>query len=242
MYNILFHNLGLTIIALGVLSRIIFIPSSISMIKYQRKLQDIKPKLDELKRKHKDDKKQQMLEQQKLFKENGINQASGCLNAIVQIVIAFVLYNALTHILRTPNLNTHFFAWDMAQPDVHKGLVGSLAIPGALVVLSAIAQLVLSKMMAPAKVVKEEVKKVVKKEKIDKKEAQDMTDVATQMQSQMIFLFPAMLLFFGLRLPAGLALYWLTTTLFAIAQQYLLVGFGGLGDWLPRGFVRKYNR
>lgn len=240
LYNILFQNLGLTIITLGILSRIIFIPSSISMIKYQRKLQEIKPKLDEVKRKHKDDKKKQLEEQQKLFKEHGINQASGCINAIVQIVIAFVLYNALRHILGMPELHRQFFVWDLAQPDIHKNVINTFGIPGILVILSAVSQLVLSKMMAPAKPVEEESKKISKKEHVKKADSQDFAEAATQMQSQMLFLFPAMILFFGYNLPSGLALYWAVTTLFGITQQYLLVGFGGLNDWLPKG-LRKYK-
>lgn len=234
IYNVLFQNLGLTIIALAIISRVIFLPSSISMIRYQRKLQELKPKLDELKRRHKDDKRKQYEEQAKLFKEHGINQASGCLNAIVQIVIAFVLYNALRHILVMPELHTRFLFWDLAKPDVHRGIIGNTPVPGLLVLLSAASQLVLSKMMAPAKPIAEDAKIVAKKEHVPKEEKQDFAEAATQMQSQMIFLFPAMILFFGLSLPAGLGLYWAITTLFGVTQQYLLVGWGGLADWLPK--------
>ncbi len=234
LYNLLFHNLGLTIIALGLGSRIIFIPSSISMIRYQKKLQELKPKLDEIKRKHKDDKKLQMTEQNKLFKEHGVNQASGCFNAIIQIVIAFTLYRALISILHLPHLHTNFLLWNLTKPDIIHGIIGNYGLPGGLVIISAISQLILSKMMAPAKIVSEEVAVVAKKDKLNKAQKEDITDVAAQMQSQMLFLFPAMILIFGFSLPAGLALYWAVTTLFAIIQQYLLVGWGGLGDWLPK--------
>lgn len=233
LYNLLFDNLGLTIIVLAVLSRVIFIPSSISMIRYQQKLQDLKPKLDALKKKHKDDKKKHMEEQSKLFKENGINQASGCLNAIVQIVVAFSLYGALTSILQMPDLNRHFFFWDMAKPDVLPNIIGSIGIPGVLVIISAVSQFFLSKMMAPAKPIAEKAAVIAKKEKASAKDKQDFADVAQQMQSQMLFLFPAMILFFGYSLPSGLALYWAITTLFGMVQQYLLVGWGGLADWVP---------
>lgn len=234
LYNVLFENLGLTIVVLAIISRVIFLPSSISMIRYQKKLQEIKPKLDAVRKKHKDDKRKQFEEQSKLFKEHGINQASGCLNAIVQIVIAFVLYNALMQILRMPDLNIHFLSWDLTKPDIHRNIIGNVPIPGLLVILSAVTQLVLSKMMAPQKPIEEGAKKLAKKEKVPKEEKQDFADAAAQMQSQMLFLFPAMILFFGYSLPAGLGLYWAVTTIFGIAQQYLLVGWGGLADWLPK--------
>lgn len=236
LYHVLFNNLGLTIIVLALASRIIFLPSSISMIRHQKKMQDLKPKLDALKKTHSEDKKRQMEEQAKLFKEHGINPASGCLNAVLQIAIAILLYNALTQILKLPDLNRYFFSWDLTQPDLHKNIISNIALPGVLVIISAITQLVLSKMMAPKKPIVEETKAVVKKKKVvvTKEEKQDFADMATQMQSQMLFLFPAMIIYSGYFLPAGLALYWAITTIFAIIQQYILVGWGGMGDWLPK--------
>src|SRR4029077_20924741 len=49
------------------------------------------------------------------------------------------------------------------------------------------------------------------------------TDMAAQMNKQMIYLFPLLTVYFGWRLPSGLTLYWLITTLFAIGQQYLIM-------------------
>lgn len=234
LYNLLFQNLGLTIIVLALASRVIFLPSSISMIRHQKRMQDLKPKLDELKRLHAKDKKKQMEEQAKLFKEHGVNPASGCLNAVIQIVIAIMLYSALRNILKMPDLHRQFLFWDLAKPDLIHGIISTYALPGILVIISAIAQLFLSKMMAPKKDIVMEAKAVAKKEKVKGEEKEDFADIATQMQSQMLFLFPAMIIYSGYFLPAGLALYWAITTGFAIVQQYLLVGWGGLADWLPK--------
>lgn len=242
LYFLCFENLGLTIIVLGLASRLVFLPSSIAMIRHQKKMQDLQPKLKELKRLHEDDKKRQMEEQAKLFREHGINPASGCLNAVLQIGIALILYNALSAILYDTSIKTQFFMWDLAKPDVIRGILGTLPLPGILVLISAVTQLVLSKMMAPAKPIVEDVTITTTKDKMKKEEKQDMADIAMQMQSQMLFLFPVMIIYSGYFLPAGLALYWAVTTLFAIAQQYLLVGFGGMSDWLPRKFAKAETR
>jgi YidC/Oxa1 family membrane protein insertase len=42
------------------------------------------------------------------------------------------------------------------------------------------------------------------------------------MTSQMLYLGPLLTLFIGIKFPAGLALYWLVSTLFMLGQQYLL--------------------
>jgi hypothetical protein len=50
-------------------------------------------------------------------------------------------------------------------------------------------------------------------------------------------ILPLISLIYGWFLPAGLFIYWITTTIFSIVQQYLINGFGGLFPlfgWTPR--------
>jgi len=52
---------------------------------------------------------------------------------------------------------------------------------------------------------------------------------------QMSLIFPVVIILFSLNFPQGLALYWVTGTLFMVVQQYLVVGWGGMRvpAWLP---------
>jgi hypothetical protein len=52
------------------------------------------------------------------------------------------------------------------------------------------------------------------------------------MQS-MVYYFPIITVVIAWQLPAGLAVYWVTTTLFQIVQQYFVTGWGQLTRWLP---------
>jgi hypothetical protein len=66
----------------------------------------------------------------------------------------------------------------------------------------------------------------------------DLTDQERSMQNisrQMSILFPGMIFIFGLLLPQGLAIYWVTGTMFMVLQQYIVVGWGGLKvpAWWP---------
>ena len=71
--------LGFSILVLTVLIRILVWPFMASQIKATKKMADLKPHLDRLTEKHKDDKKQLQSEQMKLYQQAGINPTSGCL-------------------------------------------------------------------------------------------------------------------------------------------------------------------
>ena len=61
-------------------------------------------------------------------------------------------------------------------------------------------------------------------------------DANYRIQRQMAYIFPFISLLYGSFLPAGLFLYWITSTIFSIVQQYLIIGWGGmfpLFGWQP---------
>ena len=57
----------------------------------------------------------------------------------------------------------------------------------------------------------------------EKKKDDGTPDMAAIMSKQMLIVIPAMILFTGLTFPSGLVLYWLTSTIFAIAQQWMIM-------------------
>jgi hypothetical protein len=65
----------------------------------------------------------------------------------------------------------------------------------------------------------------------------DNDDPNTKIQRQTMLFLPLISVAYGGFLPAGLFIYWITATIFSIAQQYLIVGWGGmfpLFGWTPR--------
>ncbi len=219
-------NLGVTIIFIGIFSRVIFFPllkSGHKQIKLQR---DLKPQLDAIKKKHKNDRKKQLEEQTKLFQESGFNPAVGCISAIVQLVVAIILLNSLTGLLKA-GLDNQFLYWDLGKPDVFHVSGIPFDPPGILVVLTAVATFLQSKMMLPEPLPVE--KSDSKKEVVEK---QDLSEALTSSQGQLVYLFPIIILFSGRIFPAGLALYWLVSTFTGVIQQYYISGLGGLRPWL----------
>ena len=97
--------------------------------------------------------------------------------------------------------------------------------PGFFLILAALIQFLSSKMMQP--VVSQAQKEAAKTEgKTD--------DMATAMQSQMLYLFPLMTIFIGYSFPSGLILYWFVFSLFTAIQQYFISGWGGLNPWINK--------
>ncbi|MDO8658824.1 MAG: YidC/Oxa1 family membrane protein insertase, partial [Candidatus Levybacteria bacterium] len=95
LYNILpGHDFGFAIIALTTLIRILFFPLSIKTVRSQKAMNQLSPKLQEIKQKFKDDKSAQSVETMKLYKENNINPLAGCLPLIIQLPILIALYQA----------------------------------------------------------------------------------------------------------------------------------------------------
>jgi YidC/Oxa1 family membrane protein insertase len=236
-YNTIgFKNIGLSIIEIAIVTRIVFYPMLKQQLQSSKKIAELKPHLDALNAKHKDNKMALQQAQMDLYKQHGVNPAAGCLPLIVQIVVMYGLLGGLNKALAM-NLNTSFFIWDMAKPDAYKIAGLSFAIPGLLVVITAITQYVQSMMMMPVppKVLKVD-KPKEKEEKVD-----FATSYAESMQASM-WMFPLMFLVFGVSWPSGLALYWSVGSILSIAQQYPITGLGSLAPtvakvkaWMRRG-------
>ncbi len=227
VYNTIgFHNLGIAIIEIAIISRTIFYPLAKQQAHYSKKMGELQPHLSALKEKHKGNQQAYASAQMALFKEHGVNPAGGCLPAIVQIGILFGLLGAMNHILVMKNINTDFLWWDMAKPDGIKIPDVPFALPGILVIIAAVTQYIQTKMMMPAKsAARIQAGKPAKKD--EEKKGDFMSEFA-EAQTSMVWMFPLIFLFLGTRWPSGLALFWTISSTLAIIQQYRITGLGAL--------------
>jgi YidC/Oxa1 family membrane protein insertase len=183
----------------------------------QRKLA---PELSELRKKHKGDPQKQQAATMELYRSHGINplaNMTGCLPAIVQIPILSALYwtffgNAQhgrfpDHFLFIPHLD----AW---PKDVlwFPGL--PIPAPAYLVLplLAGLTTFIQSRMM----------------QQPPNPMGSEQEQQTQSMMKSMQVVMPLMIIWFAIITPAGLALYWTISNLFAIGQQYRVNGWGGL--------------
>ncbi len=226
--KILFNSLGLTIIVVGILPRILLHPLLANSLRYSKALQDLKPKLDEAKKRHGKDTRKLVAEQSRVFREAGINQATGTLgcflNTVVQLGVFLILFQVLSKLIGS-GVQTHFLLWNLGKADVFHLSGFPIPLPGVLVILTAFFSLVQSKMVLPAP----------PQHKPNKKNGKgDFADALASSQSQTAYLIPVIILISGIQFASGLALYWLVGTLVGIVQQYIITGPGGLSPWLRK--------
>ncbi len=246
--------MGFSLILLTVMIRLLAWPLMTTQLKSTRRMAELKPHLDELKKKHAD--KQELAKaQMALYKEHGVNPAAGCLPALLQIPVFIGLYQVIINILPghpgsldflnsllysptlkfASNINLNFFGVNLGLKPAEFSTQGTylLLIP----LVTALLTFIQSKMtlIKPVKPYPSDSPKEVK-EKVG------MEDSMAQMQSQMVFLMPIMIGYFAFTFPVGLAIYWNTYTILGIVQQYLISGWGSMGDLVQKiGITPKIN-
>jgi YidC/Oxa1 family membrane protein insertase len=204
-YNIIpGHDIGVVIILLTIIIRILLAPLMHKSLKSQKTMNALQPKLNEMKEKHKDNKEAQAKAMMDLYKEHKINPFASCLPLLLQLPLLIALYQVFRQALHN-NLNGLYKF--VMRPEVlnPKFLhLVDLSQPNyVFAILAGLAQFWQSKLMLP------------------KTPNTDATAKAMAMQTT--YVLPVLSAFIALRLPAGLPLYWIVTTLFAVAQQYYIM-------------------
>lgn len=250
-------SLGLAIILLTTLIRLALWPLTTAQLKSSQKMALLKPHLDRVKAQHGHDKAKHQQEVSKLYKEHGVNPLAGCLPLLLQIPVFIALYQVLLKIVDIKNVENlsalnarlipsvhldklpsgSFIGFNLADKPNQWQQIGVLIL--LVPILTGVFQFIQSKMMAPASPAKRgEPQTVAPVVKDGKKTGGEMEDAMASMQSQMVFIMPAMIAFFSYGFPFGLSLYWNTFTIIGIIQQYLISGPGSLNKYLP-SFLRK---
>lgn len=215
LYQVTGHNLGFAIILLTLIVRGILIPFTLPQLKSAKKMALLKPELDALKKKHGHDAKLFQQKQVEFYKTHNVNPAAGCLPFIAQFIVLIALYRVFMNTLGVngmADINTSFFFWDLKSKDA------TYILP----VLAGLLQFVMSLTILPA------IENEPEKRPGTKEEKQDVADMATTMQQQMVFMMPIMTVIFSIQFPSGLALYWVITTAFSLVQQLMVSGPGAL--------------
>ncbi len=235
------YPFAISIIIVTLLLKFVTYPLMAKQLRHQKKIMELSPKVNELKKLHKEDQKKFFTAQQQLYKENGISQVSGCLPSLIQLPFLYGVYILLNKIVVHPADMVNYINSLVLPPlrishQLDIGLFGIslgkspsslMSVIGAGIILvpviTAFLTFIQSKMMSPTPV--KEYKSDSPKEK---KEKQESADMAMQMQGQMMFLLPLMIGYSSFIFPLGLALYWNVSTIFGIIQQYKITGPGGL--------------
>lgn len=208
------HNVGFAIIAVTLLTRLVLLPSSLHHAKQLQRNQDkmtgLKKELETINRKYKDNKAKRAEETMALYRQAGINPASGCLPLLIQLPILLALFRVFNTGLG-PDTYQHLYQFVSHPEALHSVFLGvSLSEPNVyFAVLAGIAQFVQMRFFNPTPPAQPGLN-------------ESSEQMMAAMQNNMRYIFPVMTTFFALRFPTALTLYWIVSTLFGIIQQLIV--------------------
>jgi YidC/Oxa1 family membrane protein insertase len=235
-----FGDIGIAIIVLTLLIKTVLIPLTRAQIVSQRRMQMIGPEIKALQAKYKGNRTKVNEETMRLYRERGINPASGCLPSLLQLGLLIPIYSVINTGLAAPDIQSalQIFTVPVLQ-DLQCHQLGQLVpcinpyigwlgidahVPQTLFSVFGFGVSGLALIAAALQLVQTRM-------------AQPRTSDPQQASQQRIFLLlPLFSIFYGSFLPAGLFLYWIVFTLYSIIQQYLIAGWGSLFPifgWTP---------
>ena len=197
---------GFSIVALTITVRALLLPLTLKQVKSMQGLQRIAPQLKELQAKYKEDRQRLSQETMKLYQEHKVNPFASCLPLLAQlpvfISLFYLLQDDLRHEIcpgRQPRTGDSVPCGEtdasnfLFIPDITDNATGVILV--TLIVLYVGSQLASSLLMS----------------------------VSADKNQRMIFLaLPFVFIPFVINFPAGLLVYWITTNLWTIVQQFIV--------------------
>jgi YidC/Oxa1 family membrane protein insertase len=215
------YSWGFAIILFTLIVKLVTLPLNLQQVRSMKATQELQPKLQELQKKYAKDKEKLAQAQMELYREHGVNPLGGCLPMLIQLPILFGLYQALYKLASTGDIVGQRFLWipDLAFPTREIGMkwvwppapefIGWAAVALYLIlpVLTVVTQIAMQRMTTSPTA------------------SQDPQQAAMQ---QTMLIMPFMFGFITLQVPSGLTLYWVTSNVFSMIQQYFITGWGSL--------------
>ncbi len=230
-------NYGVAIIIFTLFTKIILLPFSIKQQKSTLEMQRIKPFMDEIQKKYKDNKEKQQEEMVKLYSEHGVNPMAGCLPMLIQLPIIFGLYQV---IIKPLSYILGYSAEQIAEltakyADMTFGYSAQISIANLEKLvnfnfiwldLSAVPQFDMNNIAGSISLIWIIPLLAAGSTYFSSKYMSSQMASASPEQAQtsnmMNMLMPVMTLWFSFTMPAGLGLYWTASNLLQMAQQFAM--------------------
>jgi YidC/Oxa1 family membrane protein insertase len=194
---------GAAIVGLTVVTRIVILPLTIKQIRSMQALQRLQPQIKEIQEKYKADRQRMQQEMMKFYRENKVNPLGSCLPLLLQLPVFIALFYTLQKDLRAQICGqTAKVCGEVASsmgegwlfiPDLTDNATGGVLV--TLILLYIGSQMAASLLM---------------------------TVTADRQQRLLMIMLPLFFVLFIINFPAGLIVYWITTNVWTIGQQYVV--------------------
>ncbi len=204
---------GIAVMLLTIIVRLILYPLSKKAVLTQVRMQEINPKLSEIKEKYKNDSQEQAKQTLALYKETGVNPFSGVFVLIIQLPIIWALYKIFLT-AGFPGVNTEILYSFIHAPEtinvIFLGLINIMNKSATLAALAALSTFF-------------QIKIATSYQTLPPKDSTSFSDnLARSMQIQMKYILPIIVFFISYNISGVIALYWLTSNLFTIGQELVV--------------------
>jgi YidC/Oxa1 family membrane protein insertase len=219
-----------SIVGLVIVIRIALIPLFVKQIKAQRNLQLIQPQMKEIQKKYAGDKERQSQEMMKLYKETGTNPLSSCLPILLQAPIFFALFSVLQGVaMYNPDDPTYVapgvFSWPQyadLTASMHDAQIFGVPLYGTFMnadetpnpTATRVLALIMIALMTATTF-------ITQRQLIVKNSAPDNPMV--KQQKILLYVFPVIFAVSGINFPIGVLIYWFTTNLWSMGQQFWVI-------------------
>jgi YidC/Oxa1 family membrane protein insertase len=235
--NLVGSSWGLAIVGLTVLIRAVLVPLTYRQLKSMQEMQRLAPQINALKEKYKEDKQRQQQELMKFYQENKINPLASCLPLLLQLPVFISLFYMLRNDLKKHICGNQLVEWFNRHPKeavtyhyhhslpvtsvshlptkfiestpcqkVAPGSAKFLFIPDITNKATGVALIVLIALYVGSQLGSTLI----------------ATATADPNQRRLMLLLPVVFVVILYRYPAGLLVYWITTNLWTIGQQFLI--------------------
>jgi YidC/Oxa1 family membrane protein insertase len=208
LYDHVISNYGVVIILLTITVRLVLTPLTISQTRSMARMQKFQPELQELQKKFKDDKQKLQQETMAFYKKNNVNPLAGCLPLILQLPVFFALFQALrapsqivTNVLGSPYIPVYLIGNIKNVianiPNIKFNFLWlnlNERDPFFILVILMVATMFLSTKMTT-------------------------TDPK---QKMITYAMPVVFGVISWNMPSGILIYWVTTNIWSIGQQYIV--------------------
>ncbi len=212
LYNVIpGSDIGFAIIVLTILIKAVLWPFMHQSLKSQKAMQVIQPKIEELKKKHADNKEALAKDLMELYQEEKVNPLSSCLPLLIQLPVLIALYRVLLTGFDPETLN-QLYSFVANPGSINSLFLGFIDLSKSNIYLALVAgffQFLQTRMLISRK---------PPKQVQGKKGAADENMMATMNKSMMYFM-PIITVVIGATLPGGLTLYWVAVNIVSIIQQ-----------------------
>jgi YidC/Oxa1 family membrane protein insertase len=209
------HDVGAAIIIVTAIVKGILLPLNISAVRSQHALKKVDAEIKKVRELHKNDPQTSGTKMMEIYKREKINPLSSIFTMLIQIPIILALYfvfrdglsedvNSLYSFIKFPE-TLHTLAFGILDVTKKNILIG---------IITGVSAYLLARRQAESM--------VVDTQKNKKKEPSFQESFQESLRVQILYVFPVIILFTASFLPAALGLYWTTSNILGIAQDYYI--------------------